>query len=881
MTLWGLLLSPAFLICSAAALGWEDKSGPLEEKTLDVPEGTARHYPIYQFRSSHPEVTSYQVSGDTNDKIAISTDGWLYLEKPLDWAESRQHGLQVIGVEDSGEPVDGPYLVTINVLDINNHQPTFNQTNYHGVVLEHSTAGVPFMRVFATDLDDPNTPNARLNYSIVSQIPDRLRKPLFQINSETGEISTTPEGAEHLRARQDVTYGRADDGNAEDSLKKKFDEYCVRRDAIPYELNPFFTCVERSEMHRMNPLEDPDYTLIVKAEDMEGQSVNSFSGNTRVNIAVKQNLWFISRPVWIRENDEGPYPMEIAKVQSNERGALYSLSQKERYPTFPFEIDEEGRTFVTRALDREEKETYVLVVFAKDEQDVELEKPLEIQVLVVDVNDNPPVCEELESKFEVQENEEIGSLIGVLKVYDLDEVDSPNSLLEYSLVSQEPQKPSANMFQIDSFTGKIQLTSSQLRRKDVPQYHLTVKVSDNAGDPSGYSTECKVLIRVIDINNEVPVFEKNDYGKAWIAEDTEVGATLITVLATDADDPGTGSSKVLYHIAEGDPEGTFAFESDEGTGEGRLYIARPLDYETKSFYTLIIHARNPEPLVNGMEYDERSTTVFIVNVTDVNEPPQFFHDIVQVTIPENVTNGETIVEMKAKDPEGKEIRFKLEGDEKKWLEIDAESGVIKSKGKLDREEVAEYKVRVTAYEKENPEQETQRNVTIRLLDVNDNSPTLMKTQSFVCAKKPQPVLLRAVDGDAPPFGEPFTFSLSKKAGANWEIRQINGSSANLVLKSIPREDRTVGLSVTVKDSAGMGVPQLVQVRVCNCTELGYCYIEPETYQWRLGLSGTLGIFGGILGFMGLIMCFSVYRMKNRRKEKVSEGNERDAMLQTM
>ncbi len=47
------------------------------------------------------------------------------------------------------------------------------------------------------------------------------------------------------------------------------------------------------------------------------------------------------------------------------------------------------------------------MVFAEDEQGVELEKPMEIHVQVEDVNDNPPVCGE--AVFEVQENEPIGN----------------------------------------------------------------------------------------------------------------------------------------------------------------------------------------------------------------------------------------------------------------------------------------------------------------------------------------------------------------------------------------------------------------------------------------------------------------------------------------
>lgn len=40
------------------------------------------------------------------------------------------------------EVVDGPIYVTINVLDINNNAPYFNQSDYTATVIENSAAGV-------------------------------------------------------------------------------------------------------------------------------------------------------------------------------------------------------------------------------------------------------------------------------------------------------------------------------------------------------------------------------------------------------------------------------------------------------------------------------------------------------------------------------------------------------------------------------------------------------------------------------------------------------------------------------------------------------------------------------------------------------------------
>lgn len=50
-------------------------------------------------------------------------------------------------------------------------------------------------------------------------------------------------GEEMLKASEGIQYARGEDQSI-DSLKAKFNDYCSVQD-IPYEENPFFTCVER------------------------------------------------------------------------------------------------------------------------------------------------------------------------------------------------------------------------------------------------------------------------------------------------------------------------------------------------------------------------------------------------------------------------------------------------------------------------------------------------------------------------------------------------------------------------------------------------------------------------------------------------------------
>lgn len=143
----------------------------------------------------------------------------------------------------------------------------------------------------------------------------------------------------------------------------------------------------------LDPLEDPDYTLIVRVQDMGGASEMALSGNTRVHISVRQNLWVNPGPVTVKENLKETYPLAIAKVwwdahpgstqiynrslyllypvtdhptlasflpsliqvQSNEPNAIYRLTQKERELKFPFQITEDGEIYLTEELDREDR----------------------------------------------------------------------------------------------------------------------------------------------------------------------------------------------------------------------------------------------------------------------------------------------------------------------------------------------------------------------------------------------------------------------------------------------------------------------------------------------------------------------------------------------
>ncbi|XP_068381756.1 cadherin-17 isoform X2 [Eschrichtius robustus] len=736
-----------FTLYLTTGYGQEGKfSGPLKPMTFSIFEGQGPSQIIFQFKAS-PLAVTFKLTGETDDIFQIQPDGLLYHNKALDRETRAVHKLQVSALDAHGNTVEGPVPITIEVKDINDNRPVFLQPKYEGSVRQNSRPGKPFMYVNATDLDDPATPNGQLIYQIIMQLPKVNNVMYFQINNKTGAISLTREGSQEL-----------------------------------------------------DPLKNPSYKLVVSVEDMGGQNDHSFSDSTSVDIMVKENIWKAPEPVEIEENSTNPYPIKITQVQWNDPGALYSLVDKEKPSKFPFSIDQEGDIYVTQPLDREEKDAYVFYAVAKDEHGKPLAFPLQIQVKVKDINDNPPTCPSAVTVLEVQENEQIGSSIGTLIAHDMDEENTVNSVLEYRIVDQTPKVPRDGLFLVQSYSGTFQLAVQSLRKRDTPQYNLTVEVSDK-----GFKTLCFVQINIIDINDQIPIFEKPDYGNLTLPEDTAIGTVILTIQATDADEPHTGSSKILYRITQGDSEGRLEIETDPETNTGYVKVKKPLDFEAVAVHNIVFQAENPEPLVLGVQYNASSSATFRLIVTDVNEAPQFSQQVYQAKVSEDVAKGTKVGNVTAKDPEGLDISYSLRGDKRGWLKIDPVTGEIFSVAPLDREAESLYRVQVVATEVGGSSLSSVAQFHLTLVDVNDNPPRLAKeyTGLFFChpPKAPESLIFEATDDDQQSFrGRHFTFSLgSETLQKDWEVSKINGTHASLSTKHTGFEERVYHIPVRIND----------------------------------------------------------------------------------
>ena len=133
-------------------------------------------------------------------------------------------------------------------------------------------------------------------------------------------------------------------------------------------------------------------------------------------------------------------------------------------------------------------------------------------------------------------------------------------------------------FTINTISGEV-TTSGELDRELCSTYQLTIVVSDRGIVPGELSSRIRVLVTVLDVNDNAPVFPKIT-PPIRIPEDTSIGTEVGTVLATDADDGGNANiqySLVSVYDAHSAVLGVFAIHANNGS----LYTLTSFDYEVE------------------------------------------------------------------------------------------------------------------------------------------------------------------------------------------------------------------------------------------------------------------------------------------------------------
>ena len=743
---------------------------------------------------TNAELTFSLSSSSENLPLSInSVSGVIKLNDSLDHETKKQYTV-TITVTD-GETTPAMKSFSLIVLDVNDNNPYFPQVTYYKSLYENATIGTQVVTVEATDADSAEF--TQLSYSFANGF-DHAH---FSLHSQTGSITT----AELLDWEYKSSYifeVVANDGNGRISLV------------------------------------NANITVIV----------------TDVNDEIPQ---FTNEPYifYVQEDVETDAKVGEVSTTSKEKGdhgsAVYSIINTE---PVPFSIHPEtGDITVNGQLDREERDSYELIIKVDDLAPPVNENTTKASIVVTDINDNSPVFQHDLVTIELSELQAVNS--GFYTAIATDSDLYPFNVTVYLL------KDSQQQFQIDSSTGVLSLTSSlnyEIQRSVLVDITATDELK-----PDTFIDLMQLNITVLDDNNTNITFP-NDFPLYYhVNENVVNGEILLNFTAQDS--KGNPQLHLNYYISHigGGVSSDFGIDVESTSGYALLTTANELDRETQSSYSLNI-------TITDHNIPPNSVTQFLtVYISDINDNPPSFTEAPYIFMFEEEQSGKIeIGKIIANDPdlgENGTITFSLL-QSSELFSIDQSTGVLRQLQALDREATSTHSVTVVASDGGDPTKMASTIVTINVLDVNDHCPSFSPTHITVEENVQLGTVVTTIlgnDTDTGPNGEVFFYRDEEKESTATDHFLLLQNGTVLVIKvpdyeqqtsfiyyikvsdnGSPKCEKMGNLTIEIKDlndnpPVFSGTDEYYTVEVSEAESKGYEILTIEAIDEDTGLAGDV------------------------------------------
>jgi protocadherin Fat 1/2/3 len=474
----------------------------------------------------------------------VKRNGELYVSRRLDRESTAVYKLEVVAS-------DGTFVttcrVTIDILDDNDSPPTCARGLYKEAVSESAAPGTYLVNIKAFDADEGI--NAKQAFYLTGQDSE-----LFSIDRDTGMIKTL-HPLDRERSASHVFLAHAQDAGV-----------------------PEWECVSQVEI-----------TVLDTNDNSPAWAQSVFSASIKEDVSVGT----IVAKVHATDADSG-----------DNRKLRYAIVDSASLDHETFKIDAvSGIVSLAKPVDREVKAMYNLTLRATDNGKPKLTSSSNLVVLVLDINDNPPVFVSKMYSASVNENTPVGA--NVVHVQATSKDTGVNAEVSYSIVAGNEHRK----FKINPKSGVI-VVSGELDHEKGREYLLTIQAQDG-GDPP-LSNHASVNITVLDENDNAPVFSQGSYS-ATVNEAASMGHGVAVVSATDPDSGDNG--RINFAIVGGDRHKQFSVDANSG----HIRVASALDREMVSNYVLEVQAFD-----HGRPNALTATVLVNVEVLDANDSPPVF-----------------------------------------------------------------------------------------------------------------------------------------------------------------------------------------------------------------------------------------------------------------
>ncbi|XP_038157749.1 protocadherin alpha-8-like isoform X12 [Cyprinodon tularosa] len=323
-------------------------------------------------------------------------------------------------------------------------------------------------------------------------------------------------------------------------------------------------------------------------------------------------------------------------------------------------------------------------------------------------------------------------------------------------------------------------------------------------------------VEILDINDHSPIFSEAEK-ILEISESALPGAKFQLKPARDLD---SGQFSIQqYKLSQNDH---FRLEVRDKEDDGKipiLILQKSLDREAAGSHTLLLTA------LDGGKPSKSGDMKIYINVLDINDnPPIFAMNVYSVTLTENAPFGTTVIKINATDlddGQNGEVVFSFGNSVSSNIfdifEINKSTGEIIVKGLIDYEKKDKYEIEIQASDKGPAPLTAEKNVIIKIIDVNDNSPEIEITSFSSSVPEDSRVgttvaLISVNDLDSGANGK-VTCSIGEGAPFSL-LPSLQDNMFSLVTKSsLDRENTSYyDLTIIVKDA---GHPSLSSIKRVN------------------------------------------------------------------
>nr|XP_015205173.1 PREDICTED: protocadherin beta-3-like [Lepisosteus oculatus] len=281
-----------------------------------------------------------------------------------------------------------------------------------------------------------------------------------------------------------------------------------------------------------------------------------------------------------------------------------------------------------KPLDREKQDRLSLTLTAVDGGNPQRSGTVNIDVIVLDANDNAPVFNQSVYKATVLENASKNTFITTINASDADT--GSNGHVTYSFSDLEGNV--RDIFNLDENTGAIYLVG-QIDFEKEKKYEINVEAKDHGG----LADSSKVVVEVIDVNDNAPVITVMSFSSP-VSEDSAPGTTVAIINVKDLDSGENG--RVSCSINRNLPFKIISSLTNYYT----LVTDAVLDRETTSEYNITVIATDSgSPSLT-------TSKILTLKVSDVNDnAPVFEQSAYTAYVAENNSPGLSVFSVKAKD----------------------------------------------------------------------------------------------------------------------------------------------------------------------------------------------------------------------------------------